>query len=272
MSSRRENSEMVTTACAARAVCRGEPSPADALAQPEPLGMRDERDVVDRDDGRNVEPERRRVGRREEHVQVIGRATAAAGGPAPTSVPPRPAHVARGKPAGVERQSRAAPARTARTRGARARSSAAHSPQQPRKVPADAGRLSAQLARVYADAHRRCSIARSVGARTTAARRCRPSRTGGNARGPCATQDAANALVVDQPLDRCARRTVGVVRIDEQTRVAERLRAARRDSRRRPARRAVIASSTGNPEAFVEGRLHQQTGALVQRAAVRAST
>ena len=140
--SRRENSEIVTTARARPPRARGQPRRRMPSRGREPLGMREERQIVHRDD-RGVPMERSGVGvgGREERRRA-GRAPPTRGEPVCSHQRARPARHARrvANAAAVERESPAARARTGRTRGA-ARERRAPSRRAGRRVAADARRL-----------------------------------------------------------------------------------------------------------------------------------
>ena len=131
-----------------------QPAAARAFAQPEPLRVRDEREIVDGDDDRRGEPERSGVGGREPDVEMIGGDGA------------RYLHLF---PPGA---AAAGDRRVPETGGASSDSSIGSGsvehefvrpralvgrplPQQAAEIAADAGRPAAQFAGVYADAHGR---------------------------------------------------------------------------------------------------------------------
>ena len=124
------------------------------FARPEPLRVRDERDVVNRHRQRHAEPKRRRVGRRERRRRA-GRARPRGASAVCSHQVPRPARDDPSAPQAPLRETTGSgPASTERTAVTPHRSRRP-APHQLAKVAADTGGIAEQLARIDADPNRR---------------------------------------------------------------------------------------------------------------------
>ena len=240
---------------------RAAPQP---FASGEPLGVGRERHIVDghgRGAGRR---QRRRVARCEQHVGTVGGAARATASIVPTSFRPRPAATG---------PARRTPGEPAAADGAysvhscrRASADALHSISNSRQIPSDAGRLSAELARIDGNLHGRCSSgsrvggANAAGARVPAeARRRGPGR--GRSRLAATSGSSSAAMALSKPIHIAWRdRRGGVARDFRQ-------RSAGRDHHRHAARHGF---EHGQAKSFVERRQHEQVRPRKQIHAARA--